>query len=113
LKRALLLFASVALILVDLLGLAEGAFIGAYDGKEGFWDCANSAPPKGATGSGDPRIGDLFVAPMVPALVAVPLLLITGAGFYIHGWPESRASSGSWSAASAKLQPPERLTRFR
>jgi hypothetical protein len=46
--------------------------------------------PFGATGGGDPGIGDVLVAPLVPAIVAVPILMVMGAGFYIHAIRDSR-----------------------
>jgi hypothetical protein len=48
--------------------------------------------PYGATGGEDPGIGDLIAALFIPVLIAVPLLLVMGAGFYIHALRESRSS---------------------
>jgi hypothetical protein len=48
--------------------------------------------PFGGIGSGDPGIGDVLAAPFIPVLIVVPLLLVMGAGFYIHAARESRSS---------------------
>jgi hypothetical protein len=48
--------------------------------------------PYGATGGGDPGIGALLAAPFILVLIAVPILLVMGAGFYIHATREPRSS---------------------
>jgi hypothetical protein len=68
--------------------------------------------PYGAMGSDDPGIGYLLIAPLIPGFVAVPLLLITGTGFYIHAFRESRTQSAavppSRASAPRNREPKER-----
>jgi hypothetical protein len=54
----------------------------------------------GAIGSDDPGIGYVLIVPFIPVFVAIPILLIAGAGFYIHAFRVSRAESSSTKPAA-------------